>query len=84
MGRGTDGRGKHFGGDKERNRVGTELVEEAGEEIHGLELVDSVFRSVVFVVESRDDEEDEVGKEANNHHFLSTICKAIRRVLQVM
>ena len=62
-----------FGGNEEGNSVGTKLVEERGEEVHGLELFDMCRRCVVFVMEGRDDEEDEIHEEADHLHLFATV-----------
>lgn len=71
VGGGTDGCGVHFSGDEEGNGVGAKLVEEGGEEVHGLEGVDTLDRLVVVVVERWHDKEDEVHEETELHHALS-------------
>ena len=40
MSRSANRSGEHFGGNEEGNGVGTELVEERGKEVHGLEFSD--------------------------------------------
>ena len=68
MGGGADRGGVDFGGHEEGYAVGSELVEEGGEEIHGLEDFDTLDVGVVVVVEGGDDEEDEVHEEAELLH----------------
>ena len=70
---GTDGCWVDLGGDKEGDGVGTELVKEGGEKVHGLELLDVGVGGVILVLEGRNDEKDEVQKESNLLHILATI-----------
>jgi len=63
----TNGNWINLGGCDECNTVGTELVEEGGQEVHGLKGVDALDGFVVVVVERRDDEEDEVGGVIFDH-----------------
>ena len=65
VGGGTDGGGEDLGSDEEGDAVGTELVEEGGEEVHGLEGLDVLGGGVVVVVESGDDEENEAHEETD-------------------
>ena len=65
---GADGRGEYFGGDEEGYRVGAELVEEGGQEVHGLEGVDVRRGSVVFEVEGGDHEQDKIHGETDDLH----------------
>lgn len=44
------------------------------EEVHGLECVDVPLAGAVLVVKNRDDEEDDVEHEADNHHPPVAIC----------
>lgn len=69
----TNGGRVDFSGGNESNGVWSELVEEGGKEVHGLESVGSLGTGVVFEVEGRDDEEDEVGNETDNHHPLASV-----------
>ena len=69
---GTDSGGVDLGGDDEGDTVRAELGEERRQEVHGLELVRSLL-SVVVVVESRNDEAEEVSKETDDHHPLATV-----------
>lgn len=62
-----------LGSDQEGDGVWTELVEERGEEVHGLEGVDAGGRVVVVVVESWNDKEDEVEQETDLHHHLASV-----------
>ena len=73
VGRGADGGGVHLGSDEEGHGVGAELVEEGGEEVHGLEGVDVRGLEEEVVVEGGDDEEDEVGSEADHLHPFAAI-----------
>ena len=54
-----------FGGDKDGNTIGAELVEEGGQEVHGLEGMDAIHVCVVVVVECGNDKEDEVEEKTN-------------------
>lgn len=60
VGGGADGGRVDFGGDEEGDGVGAELIEERGEEIHGLKAFDVFWRGEVVVVEGGDDEEEKV------------------------
>lgn len=73
VGSGTDGGGEHFTSDEEGDGVGAELVEEGGDEVHGLEGVDAGGATVVLVVEGRDDKHEEAHEESNLLHHLATI-----------
>ena len=73
VGGGADGGRVDFGGDEEGDGVGAKLVEEGGEEVHGLEGFDVGGRGVVFVVEGGDDEEDEVHQKSNHLHVLTAV-----------
>lgn len=68
----TDGRGEDLGGDEEGDRIGSELVEERRQEIHGLEGGNTLDRGVVLVVEGGNDKQDEVHEESQLHHVLAT------------
>jgi hypothetical protein len=70
---GADGGRVTFGGHDEGDGVRAELVEEGGEEVHGLEGVDVLGGRVVLVVECGDHEEDEVHQEANLLHPLPAV-----------
>ena len=70
---GADGRWVHFGGHEEGDAVRTELIEEGGEEVHGLEGVNAMDVCVVIVVESGDDKEDEVEKESDLLHPFTAV-----------
>jgi len=72
VGGGADGGRVHFGGDEEGDAVGAKLIEEGGEEVHGLEGVDSLDGLVIIIVESWHDEENEVHEETELHHTLAT------------
>jgi len=64
---GTDWGWENLGSDEESDTVWSKLVEETREEVHGLERVDT-SSGVVVVVESWDDEGEEVTEETNVHH----------------
>lgn len=77
-GRETVGGGSHWGrenftSDQEGYGVGSELVEERRQEVHGLEGVDAGFRGVVFVPEGGNDEAKEACQETNLLHVLAAI-----------
>lgn len=69
----TDGSGEDLSGDQEGDTVGTELVEERGQEVHGLEGVNVLDLSVVVVLEARNDEEDEAHHETDDLTPLATV-----------
>jgi len=71
VGSGTDGSWEAFGGDQEGHAVGAELLEERGQEVHGLESLDTGDAGVELVVESRNNEEDEVHEETKLLHVLT-------------
>lgn len=73
VGSGTDGGRENLTSDEEGDRVGTELVEERGDEVHGLESVDAGGANVVFVVEGRDDKHEEAHQESNLLHHLAAV-----------
>ena len=77
VGGGTDGCGEDLSGDKEGDGVGTELVEEGGEEVHGLESMDTHFAGIVRVVEGGDDKEDEIHQESNLLHHLAAVVLVV-------
>jgi len=70
---GADWRREDLGGGNESDTVGTKLVEERREEVHSHERVEARSLRVVFVVESRDDEEDEVAEETDDLHPLAAV-----------
>ena len=72
VGGGSNGGRENFRGHEEGDCIGTKLVEEGGQEVHGLKGVDALDGFVVVVVERRDDEEDEVHEETELHHSLSS------------
>lgn len=74
---GTNRCGEHFSGDEEGDSVRTELVEERGEEVHGLEGVDTFDAGVVLVVEGWNDEQDEVHQESELLHPLATVVLVV-------
>lgn len=67
-----NGRGEDLGGDEEGNGVGSELVEERRQKVHGLEGTNTLDRGVVLVVERRNNKQDEVHEETQLHHVLAT------------
>ena len=69
----TNGGGENLGGDQEGDTVGTELVEEGGDEVHGLERVDVGGLVVVVELEARDDEENEAHHETDDLTPLTTV-----------
>ncbi len=71
VGSSTDGSWVTFGSDQEGHAVGAELLEERGQEVHSLESLDTVNAGVVLVVESRNNEEDEVHEETELLHVLA-------------
>lgn len=70
---GTDGGGENLGSDQEGDRVGTELVEERAQEVHGLEGLDVLGAAVVVEVEGRDDKQNEAEHKTNDLHPLATV-----------
>ena len=70
---GTNGSWVDFGGHKEGDGVGAELVEERGEKVHGLERRDVCLADVVLVVEAWNDEEDKVHEKAKHLHLFAAI-----------
>ena len=73
MSGGTNGSWVDFGGHKESDRVGAELVEKRGEKVHGLKLCNVRLADVVLVVEARNDEEDEAHEEAKHLHLFAAV-----------
>lgn len=71
--RGADRGWVDLSSDEESDCVGTELIEEGGEEVHGLEFLDVGFRSVVFEIEGRDNEENEAQHEADQLHVSAAV-----------
>jgi len=69
----TDGHGVDFGGGKEGDAVGSELLKEGREEVHSLELLDVGLGGVILELRARNDEEEEVHEEPESHHVLATI-----------
>jgi len=65
--------GINLGSNKEGNSVGTELIEERRQEVHGLERVDVRRLDVVVVMESGYDEKNEVEQETDLLHILSAV-----------
>ena len=73
VGRSADGSWEDLTGDEEGDAVGAELVEEAGEEVHGLERFDTGGAGIVLQLEGGDDEHDEAHEETNLLHHLAAI-----------
>lgn len=73
MGGGADWGWVYFCRDEEGYGIGTELVEEGGEEVHCLETDDVFFAGEVFEFECGDDEEDKVHEEADCLHFFAAV-----------
>ena len=73
----TDGSGEDLGSDEESGAVGAELAEERRQEVHGLETAEAGTLGVVVVVESRDDEADEVAEETDHLHPFAAVCLVI-------
>lgn len=73
VGGGTDRGGEDFTSDQEGDAVGTELVEETAQEVHGLEGVDVGGFGVVVVVEGRHHVHDEAEQEAHDLHPLAAV-----------
>lgn len=70
---GTDGGREDFCGDEESDGVGTKLIEEGTQEVHGLELLDVFGRGVVVVLESGDHEENEAHQETDDLHPFAAV-----------
>ena len=62
-----------FSCNEESDGVGSELVEERREEIHGLECTNPLDRGEIGVVEGRDDEEDKITEKSDLHHAFATV-----------
>ena len=73
MSSGTDRCGEDLSGDQERDRVGAKLVEERRQEVHGLESVNVLRLCEEVEMEGRDNEEDEVSHETDDHHPLTSV-----------
>ena len=73
MSRGTDRCGIDLGSDEKSDSVRTELIEEGGEEIHGLEGMNVGWAGKEGIMECRNDKEDEVCGKANYLHVLSSV-----------
>lgn len=73
VGRGADGGGEDLAGDEEGDGVGAELVEEGGDEVHGLEGVDVLGAGKVLILEGGDDEHEEAHEEADLLHELTAV-----------
>lgn len=73
VGGGADGCREDLGGYEEGDAVGAELVEERGQEVHGLESVDVVLAGEEVIGKSWNNEEDEIGHETDNHHPLAAV-----------
>ena len=61
----SNGDGEDLGSDQESGTVGSELLEESGKEVDGLESVNVLGSPEVIVQEGWDEEEDKVGEETN-------------------
>jgi hypothetical protein len=57
----------------EGDSIGTELVEEGRDEVHGLELVDTLGAGVVSEVECWNGEADKASEETNDLHPLAAV-----------
>lgn len=68
---------KDLCGNQKGNAIGSELVEEGREKVHGHELVYTSALCIVGVVESWNHEADEVAKETNDLHPLATIILVV-------
>lgn len=73
VGGGADGGREDLTGNEEGDAVGAELVEEAGEEVHGLERLDTGGAGVVLQLEGGNDEHDEAHEETDLLHHLAAI-----------
>lgn len=73
VGSSSDGGGENLTGNEESDGVGAELVEEGGQEVHGLESVDTLGAGVVLVLERGDDEHEEAHEETNLLHPLTAV-----------
>lgn len=62
-----------LGSDEEGNGIGTKLVEEGRQEVHGLEGFDVSGLCVVFKMETGNDEKDKVHEEADHLHLLASV-----------
>lgn len=78
---GADGRGVDFSGYEEGDGVGAELVEERGEEVHGLKGCNAREALVVLKVECGNDEKDKVHQEANHLHLLSSAAPKLESAI---
>ena len=79
MGSGTNGDRVNLGSDKEGDTVGTELVKERRQEVHGLEGMNAVDTGVVLVVEGRNDEQDEIHQETDLLHILPSVKLVVNK-----
>jgi hypothetical protein len=57
----------------EGDGIGTKLVEEGRNEVHGLELVDTLDAGIVIVVERWNGEANEASEETNDLHPLAAV-----------
>lgn len=73
VGSSTDGRGEYLTSHEEGDRVGTELVKEGRDEVHGLERMNPRRTGVVVELEGGDDEHQEAHEEAHLLHHLPTV-----------
>jgi hypothetical protein len=62
-----------FGSHEESHSVGSKLVEKRREEVHRLELLDMVGRSVVFEMISRYNEQNKVQEESDHLHPFAAV-----------
>lgn len=70
---GANGGGKDLSRNKEGHRVGSELVEEGREEVHGLEGVNAGRAGVVLVVKSWNDKHEEAHEKSNLLHCATAV-----------
>lgn len=73
VGGGSHRSGEDFTSNQECHGIGSELVEERRQVVHGLEAVNTSFRGVVLIVEGRDDEAQEACQETDLLHVLATV-----------
>lgn len=73
VGRSSDGGGENLTSNEESDRVGTKLVEEGRQKVHGLERVDTGRAGVVLISEGGDDKHEETHKEADLLHPLTAV-----------
>lgn len=73
VGRSSDGGGENLTSNEESDRVGTKLVEEGRQEVHGLERVDTGRAGVVLISEGGDDKHEEAHEETDLLHPLAAV-----------